>query len=84
MPDSASPSLESSSQKQSPSLHMAIYDPSLGLIDALESGYSRMVLIDANGDSSDNLGLQYRQETGYPPAYDYSMTPNSTHACHRL
>lgn len=36
MPDSTSPSLESSSQKQSPSLHMAIYDPSLGLIDALE------------------------------------------------
>ena len=54
---------------------MAVYDPSLSLTDALQRGYSRMVLISANGDSSINLGLQYRQETGYNPAYDYSMSP---------
>lgn len=56
---------------------MAVYDPSLSLIDALQRGYSRMVLISANGDSSINLGLQYRQETGYDPAYDYSMSPRA-------
>lgn len=84
MLDSASPSSESSSQKPNPSLHMAVYDPSLGLPVALESGYPRMVLISANGDSAINLGLQYRQDMDHPSAYDYSMTPISTRACHKV
>ena len=52
---------------------MAVYDPSLGMLEALERGYSRLVLINANGDSSINLGLQYRQEMGYTRAYHYTM-----------
>ena len=52
---------------------MAVYDPSLGILEALEKGYSRMILVNANGDSSVNLGLQYRQEMGHTRAYDYSM-----------
>ena len=72
--DNATFSLKTSSQEQAPSLYMAVYDPSLTLTDALQRGYSRMVLISANGDSSINLGLQYRQEMGYDPAYDYSMS----------
>lgn len=59
---------------------MAIYDPSLGMMEALQRGYSRMVLISANGDSSVNLGLQYRQEMGQTGAYDYSMILYSTRA----
>ena len=51
---------------------MAIYDPSLNLTDALRTGYTRMVLINANGDNSINLGLRYRRTVGYSPAYDYS------------
>ncbi len=63
---------------------MAISDPSLGMREALERGYSRLVLIGANGDSSINLGLQYRQELGHTPAYDYSMYPHATCAPHKL
>ena len=63
---------------------MAVYDPSLGMIEALERGYSRMVLMNANGDSSVNLGLQYRQEMGHTRAYDYSMILYSTHAYNKV
>ena len=52
---------------------MAIHDPTLTLMQALEQGYSRMVLISANAVSSINLGLQYRQDVDRTPAYDYSM-----------
>ena len=58
---------------------MAIYDPSLDLTDALQTGYTSMVLINANGDNSINLGLRYRKIRGHPPAYDYSefnLAPN--------
>ncbi|KAL2049873.1 hypothetical protein ABVK25_009857 [Lepraria finkii] len=64
--------LKTSSQAQNPSLYMAIYDPSLNFTDALQTGYTRMVLINANGDKSINLGLRYLQNDGYPPTYDYS------------
>ena len=63
---------------------MVVHDPSLSLVEALERGYSRMVLINANGDSWINLGLQYRQELGHAPAYDYSMSPRASRACHKL
>ena len=63
---------------------MAIYDPSLSFMEALERGYSRMILISANGDSSINLGLQYRQAMGHTPAYDYSMNLYPTGVCHKL
>ena len=79
MPDNATFSLRTSSQEQAPSLYMAVYDPSLAMEDALQRGYSRMVLISANGDSSINLGLQYRQEMDYAPAYDYSVSPQIAH-----
>ena len=71
-PDNATFSLKTSSQEQTPSLYMAVHDPSLGMVEALQRGYSRMVLISANGDSSINLGLQYRREmSSTTPAYDY-------------
>ena len=63
---------------------MAVYDPSLSMMEALERGYSRMVLISANGDSSINLGLQYRQEMGNTGAYDYSMILYSLRAYNKV
>ena len=63
---------------------MVINDPSLSMIDALARGYSRMVLINANGDSSINLGLQYRQKIGHIPAYDYCMSLGASGALRRL
>ena len=59
---------------QSPSLWLAVYDPKLNLTDAVKMGYTRMVLISANGDNAINLGLTYRQAPTYPPAYDYGMS----------
>ena len=84
MLDNATFSLTTSSQEQAPSLYMAVYDPSFGMMDALQRGYSRMVLIGANGDSSINIGLQYRQDMGHTPAYDYSMFPHVTCAYDKL
>lgn len=79
-------SLKTSSQEQTPSLYMAVHDPSLGMVEALQRGYSRMVLISANGDSSINLGLQYRREmSSTAPAYDYALgistVPNLNLVC---
>ncbi|KIM95647.1 hypothetical protein OIDMADRAFT_133314 [Oidiodendron maius Zn] len=63
-----------SSWKLSPSLWVAIYDPTLTLQEALENGYTRMVLINANGMTAINLGLNYRQAFGSAPAYDYELS----------
>lgn len=41
-------------------------------------GYTRLLLISANGEHGLNLSLMYRQAQKYPPAYDYdpSLTTN--------
>lgn len=72
--DNASQSLADSKATQSPSLWLAIYDPQLDLTDALKMGYTRMILIAANGDNAINLGLRYRQAPNQPPAYDYGLS----------
>lgn len=69
--DNASQSLADSNATQSPSLWLAAFDPKLGLRKALETGYTRMILISANGDTAVNVGLIYRQANGAAPAYDY-------------
>lgn len=69
--DNASRALQDSSASQSPSLWLAVYDPKLGLVNALRMNYTRMVLIGASGIVAVNLGLTYRQALNYPPAYDY-------------
>lgn len=58
----------------SPSLWIAIYDPTLNLTSALENGYTRMVLINANGMTAINLGLNRRQAPNTSPAYDYQLS----------
>ena len=74
--DNVTASLKASSQEEAPSLYMAIYDPRLDLKDALTRGYTRLILVNANADSSINLGLRNRQAIGYPPAYDYGWIPS--------
>ncbi|KAK4174862.1 hypothetical protein QBC36DRAFT_356192 [Triangularia setosa] len=58
----------------SPSLWIAVYDPTLTVREALENGYTRMVLINANGMAAINLGLNYREALGHAPAYDYQLS----------
>ena len=69
--DNATESVKTSSQMQSPSLYMAIYDPGLSVLDALRMGYTRLVLINANANNAINLGLRIRQAVDLKPAYDY-------------
>ncbi|PKS08635.1 hypothetical protein jhhlp_005022 [Lomentospora prolificans] len=62
-----------SSHVLSPSLWIAIYDPTLTLTQALEDNYTRIILVNANGMTAINLGLNYRQTIGKAPAYDYGL-----------
>ncbi|OBT53607.1 hypothetical protein VE04_05157 [Pseudogymnoascus sp. 24MN13] len=73
-PHDSSKALSDSSMLLSPSLWIAIYDPTLDLASALENGYTRMVLINANGVTAINLGLNRRQAPNTSPAYDYKLS----------
>ncbi|KAK4217729.1 hypothetical protein QBC37DRAFT_437796 [Rhypophila decipiens] len=68
--------LADSSHILSPSLFIAVYDPTLTLQQALENGFTRLNLVNANGVAAINLGLSYRdyQYIGKPPAYDYTLS----------
>ncbi|KFZ07272.1 hypothetical protein V501_06615 [Pseudogymnoascus sp. VKM F-4519 (FW-2642)] len=72
--DDSSKALSDSSMLLSPSLWIAIYDPTLDLTSALQNGYTRMVLINANGLTAINLGLNRRQAPNTSPAYDYKLS----------
>ncbi|KAK3324391.1 hypothetical protein B0T19DRAFT_229532 [Cercophora scortea] len=65
---------DDSSHVLSPSLWLAIYDPTLTLDQALDAGYTRMVLINANGIVAINLGLSQREALNRKPAYDYQLS----------
>ncbi|OBT77156.1 hypothetical protein VF21_05058 [Pseudogymnoascus sp. 05NY08] len=69
----SSKALNDSSMLLMPSLWIAIYDPTLNLTSALENGYTRMVLINANGMTAINLGINRRQAPNTSPAYDYQL-----------
>ncbi|KAK0615677.1 hypothetical protein B0T17DRAFT_510258 [Bombardia bombarda] len=71
---SASSALSGSSRSLSPSIWVAIYDPTLTLEEAFANGYTRMVLINANGIAAINLGLNQRQTLGKALAYDYQLS----------
>jgi hypothetical protein len=62
-----------------------VHDPTLTVKEALQNGYTRMVLINANGMVAINLALEYREALGYAPAYDYQLTistiPSTTLEC---
>ncbi|KAK4450333.1 hypothetical protein QBC34DRAFT_461816, partial [Podospora aff. communis PSN243] len=57
-----------------PTLWIALHDPSLNFSEAMESGYTRMHLLNANGMTAISLTLHYRQVVGKPPAYDYGVS----------
>ena len=73
MIDNATASLESSSQKEGPSLYVSIYDPSLNLTEALNIGFTTMRLLPANGRSTVNLELVRRQKPDGRFANDYGV-----------
>ncbi|RKU49366.1 hypothetical protein DL546_001492 [Coniochaeta pulveracea] len=58
----------------SPSLWVAMFDPTLDITEALERGYTRMQLVDANALVAINLGLQLRESAGQTPAFDYELS----------
>ncbi|KAK4169030.1 hypothetical protein QBC43DRAFT_84348 [Cladorrhinum sp. PSN259] len=66
--------LDDSSHILSPSLWIAIYDPTLTLENALETGYAQMRLINANGMTNINIGLNRREALGHKPANDYHLS----------
>ncbi|KAI1410001.1 hypothetical protein F5Y13DRAFT_202628 [Hypoxylon sp. FL1857] len=70
----SSKAINDSSRLLSPSLSVAVYDPTLTLEEALENDYTRPILVNANGMIAVNLGLNYRQVRGKPPAYDYDLS----------
>ncbi|KAI1401948.1 hypothetical protein F4819DRAFT_486023 [Hypoxylon fuscum] len=76
-PDDSRKAIEDSSRLLSPSLSIAIYDPTLTPAEALENDYTRLVLVNANGMVAVNLGLNYRQVRGKSPAYDYDLSLSS-------
>lgn len=69
-----------SSFEPSPSLSIAIYDPSLNLVDALNKSYTRLIDINALGTTSINLGITSRQALNEDPVYDYNLQISSVPA----
>lgn len=59
--------------KPSPNLWLAIFDPTSGLEQALDSGYSPLNPMNANGMSSINLNLNLRQSLNGTQLYYYSV-----------
>jgi hypothetical protein len=60
------------------SLYLAVFDPTLTVQQALENGYTRMQLVNANGIVAVTLGLTMRQASAETaPAYDYGLAVSS-------
>jgi hypothetical protein len=62
------------SSTTNPSLMIAVYDPTLGMQNSFELGYTRMNLVNANGIVAVNIGLQVRDGGNGISAYDYSLS----------
>ena len=69
-----------SSLNLNPSLYLVVHDPSLSLTDALDMGYTRMTLFNANGMTNVDLTLQYREKLGGAGFYDYRLNPSTVTA----
>jgi hypothetical protein len=77
--DNATKALDESSTTN-PTLWVAVYDPTLGMQNAFELGYTRMNLVSANSIVGVNIGLQVRDEANGISAYDYSLSLDSSPA----
>lgn len=62
--DDRAKAVADSSRASSPGLWLAFYDPTLDINQALESGNTRLHLVDANGEVDINLGITRRQKQG--------------------
>ena len=58
-------------------LYYAIHDPSMNVTEAFQTGFTRMIPVNANSITSINLGLVYRQNQDNKYAYDYGMSMSS-------
>lgn len=72
VPDNASTTLGEVEIRPSPNLWLAVFDPSSGLEQALDSGYSSLNPVDANGMSSVNLDINLRQSLDATQLFYYS------------
>lgn len=72
--DNSTKALADAGRVLSPSLWVAMFDPTLDITEALERGYTRMQLVDANALVAINLGLQLRESAGQTPAFDYELS----------
>jgi hypothetical protein len=68
------------SSTTNPSLMIAVYDPTLGMQNAFDLGYTRMNLVNANGIVAVNIGLVLRDMGNGISAYDYSLSLASSPA----
>ena len=61
-------------------MSLVVFDPRLALGQALNESYAQIVDIDANGITSINLDLQYRERLDGFAAYDYKLTVSTASA----
>ncbi len=77
-PDDTAQALNDSGRVLQPSLYLAVFDPTLTVQEALDAGYTRMRLVNANGMVAVTVGLTMRQAgPGTAPAYDYDVDVSS-------
>lgn len=69
-----------SSRESSPSLWLAVHDPSIELRQALELDMAQLHLINANSEVAINLGIHRRQKQGQDMFYDYQLAISSVPA----
>lgn len=55
-----------------------MFDASLTIDEALKSGLTRLHLVNANGMTFINLGLNHREKEGRSRAYDYQFSISTT------
>ncbi|KAI1760625.1 hypothetical protein GGR53DRAFT_525937 [Hypoxylon sp. FL1150] len=79
----SSKAINDSSRLLSPSFWLAVYDPTLTFAEALENDYTRLTLVNANGEVTVNMVLNYRQVRGKRPAYDYNLVVSTVPAMDR-
>ncbi|KAK2592455.1 hypothetical protein QQS21_009834 [Conoideocrella luteorostrata] len=72
--------VQDSSRASSPGLWIAVHDPQLTITQALEAGYTRMQLFNANSETAVNVGLLRRESVNGQTVYDYQLSISSVSA----
>lgn len=82
--DNASVTLGEVEIRPNPNLWFAAFDPASGLEQALDSGYSPLNRIDANGMSHINLDLDLRHSLNGSQIYSYSASDSTAYGIQKL